>query len=255
MTRLLLVNGNTSNTVTQKLLAEAERYAGANVQISAVTARFGADLVSNRASNVIAGHAVLDAVAHHQDPYDAVLVAISLDTAVEALREVLSVPVVGMTEAACWQACLVGNRFGVVMPDRNTLPLYRERILNYGLRERLAGLRAIEATVQTHHAAPAGSEAALRAAIMDLVVNEGSEAVVLAGASMTGLQRRLQPLVPVPLLDGIASGVILLEGLIRLNLPHSHVNGDGKPYTTTLSGLSGPCTELLSGLPSARKSI
>ena len=255
MTRLLLVNGNTSNTVTQKLLAEAERHAGANVQISAVTARFGADLVSNRASNVVAGHAVLDAVAHHQDPYDAVLVAISLDTAVEALREVLSVPVVGMTEAACWQACLVSNRFGVVMPDRNTLPLYRERILNYGLRERLAGLRAIEATVQTHHAAPADSEAALHAAIMDLVVNEGSEAVVLAGASMTGLQRRLQPLIPVPLLDGIASGVILLEGLIRLNLPTSHVNGDRKPYNTTLSGLSGPCTELLSGLPSARTSI
>ena len=255
MTRLLLVNGNTSLTVTQKLLAEAERYAGANVQISAVTARFGADLVSDRASNVIAGHAVLDAVAHYQGHYDAVLVAISLDTAVEALRDVLSVPVVGMTEAACWQACLIGNRFGVVMPGRQTLPLYRERIVHYGLRDRLAGLRALEATVETHHAAPADSESALRTAIMDLVDQEGSEAVVLAGASMTGLQRRLQPLVPVPLLDGIASGVTLLEGLIRLNLPTSSMHGDGKPYPTTFSGLSEPCTALLSGLPSARRPI
>lgn len=73
-------------------------------------------------------------------------------------------------------------------------------------------------------------------------------------ANVTHFNRR-EPLVPVPLLDGIASGVTLLEGLIRLNLPIAPMNDDGKPYPTTFSGLSGPCTALLSGLPSARSPI
>ncbi|WP_447928723.1 aspartate/glutamate racemase family protein [Vreelandella sp. EE27] len=252
MTQLLLVNGNTSETVTQKLLAEAKRHAGDNVHITSVTARFGADLVSDRASALIAGHAVLDAVAHYEGSYDGVLVAISLDTALEALRELLNVPVVGMTEAACWQACLVGSRFGVIMSGRHTLPLYRERILSYGLSERLAGMRAIEASIQTHHAAPGDSEEAVLAAIMDLVVNEGSEAIVLAGASMTGLKHRLQPRVSVPLLDGIACGITLLEGLIRLNLPLARLNTTTRPSTHTLTGLSHACSNLLNGLSPER---
>ena len=49
-----------------------------------------------------------------------------------------------------------------------------------------------------------------------LVEEDGAEAVVLCGAAMAGMAEKLKAEVPVPLVDGIASGVPLCEMLVRL---------------------------------------
>ncbi len=62
-------------------------------------------------------------------------------------------------------------------------------------------------------------------------VAEGSDAVILGGAALAGMAPRLQPGSPVPLLDGIAAGVKLLEMLVALKLP--------KPSAGSLKAPSG----------------
>ncbi len=45
---------------------------------------------------------------------DAVVIGVSFDVGLRALRELMDVPVVGMTEAACLVACTLGGPFGIV---------------------------------------------------------------------------------------------------------------------------------------------
>lgn len=72
--------------------------------------------------------------------YDAFAIANSLDPALVDLREMLSIPVLSFMENSCFTACTMGERFAVITPNRKMVPRYREIVLGYGLRDRLAGL-------------------------------------------------------------------------------------------------------------------
>src|SRR3712207_3329710 len=98
--RILLINGNTTPFVTETAAAEARRSCRADTEITAVTATFGAAIIATRVEHAIAEHAMVELAARHAGESEAVLVAVSYDTGLRALRELLPVPVVGMTEAA-----------------------------------------------------------------------------------------------------------------------------------------------------------
>lgn len=217
--RVLVVNANTSQIVTDKVTAEALRSASPGTEIVAVTGTFGARVIGTRAEHAIAEHSTIALVSTHAGGCDAVLVAVSYDTGVRGARELLSVPVVGMTEAGLLTACLLGGRIGVVTFGRRVLPLYQELIASYGLAARIAGYRVLESTAAYGRGAHPELDAEIAAAARDLVERDGAETVVLTGAVMAGVPRRLQASIPVPVVDCIAAGVRQAELLAGLALP------------------------------------
>jgi allantoin racemase len=242
--KLLVANANTTEAITALCAATARAAAAPGTEIIPATPRFGPAVISTRAENVVAGHALLECLAEHAGQVDAVLLAVSHDTALEAARSLLACPVVGMTEAACLTACLLGGRFGLVTMGM-TEP-YRERIAQYGLTERLAGLGAIAMTPPEALADPEGAAAQLRAAIAELA-GRGADAVVLGGAALAGMLPRVQPGAPVPLLDGIACGVKLAEALVALRLPKPQQGSYAPPRGRASGGLGPALTDLLRG--------
>lgn len=76
--------------------------------------------------------------------HDAFVVANSLDPALVELREMLDIPVISFMEVNCFVACMMGERFGMIGVNPKVLSRYREIILGYGLRHRLAALEAME---------------------------------------------------------------------------------------------------------------
>lgn len=213
--RLLLINGNTSQFVTDACAAEARRFAAADTEIIAVTAPFGARIIGSRAENAIAQHAILELAAKHQPGCDAVIIAVSMDTGLPALREVLPVPVVGMTEAALLTACMLGGRFGVVTTGKHMPPIYPELIESYGLESQLSAIDALD-VVAAQFGRPDTMVEGLRTAARDMVSNARADCVILAGAALAGMQRSLMSQVPVPLLDGIECAVRQAELLVRM---------------------------------------
>src|SRR5258708_5328007 len=73
--RILLINPNTSATITDILAARMREIAGPGVTILPVTGRFGAPYIASRAAAAIAGHAALDALAEHGLDCDVVYLA------------------------------------------------------------------------------------------------------------------------------------------------------------------------------------
>ena len=75
--------------------------------------------------------------------YDAFVIANSLDPGLVELREVLDIPVTSFMEVCCHTACMMGEKFGIIVSNEKFIHRYREIAIGYGLRERLA---AVEAT-------------------------------------------------------------------------------------------------------------
>ncbi|WP_270934286.1 aspartate/glutamate racemase family protein [Falsiroseomonas oryzae] len=243
--RLLVANPNTTPQVTELCANAARAVASPGTEIVPLTGRFGARIINSRAENAIAAHAMLDLLAENAKGADAVLLAVSYDTALLAAREVLDVPVVGMTEASMHAACLLGTRFGLV--TFGTPFIYHELVAQQGLTGRLAGIRAITANAVDAYSNPAMVDQLVAEAATAVATEAGAEVVVLCGAAMAGMPARIAARVPVPVIDGIAAGVGMCEMLVRLKPAKARSGSLAHPGARPTIGLAAPLEALLKG--------
>ena len=226
--RLLIINPNNSESVTALIEAEARRSASPGTQITMQTAAFGVAYIETRFEALIGAYATAQRAAEHHAGHDAVIVAAFGDPGLAGLREVLPVPVLGMTESALATACLLGHRFSIVAISQRIQAWYREVVEANGLIGRLASIRALDrplasiGNVQDEHAD------ALRVLCERAVREDGAEVIVLAGAPLAGLARSLHGQLPVPVVDGVSSAVRHAETLVALQ-PGKAVEGSFAP--------------------------
>lgn len=247
--KLLLINPNTTQAVTDVALAAARAAARPGTELHAVTGHFGPAVIGSRAENALAAHSVLQLASEHAGACDAVLLAVSLDTGLWACRELLPMPVVGMTEAGLLMGCTLATRIGLVTYGARMGPLYRELAESYGLAARLAGIATLDVSPQQTFSQPLQVHAAVLAAVQQLVQHDQAEAVLLAGAAMAGLAVTLQPQVTVPLLDGVACAVALAEARLRLQLPKARSGSVSPTGGREVHGVSAALTTLFAGRP------
>jgi allantoin racemase len=216
--RILVLNANTTEFVTEAAVAEGRRVASPGTEIVPVTADFGAAIIATRAEHAIAEYAAVVLAARHARDCDAVVIAVSYDTGLKALREMLPIPVVGMTEAALLTACMLGGPIGLISLGRRVWPIYRELIEGYGLAGRIAGSQVLESTAAYRPGDTSALDAELVTTAGRLIEQDGAESIVVLGAVTAGAARRIEDRVPVPVLDGMRCAVPQAELLARLGL-------------------------------------
>jgi allantoin racemase len=209
MRKLLVINPNTSASVSALLQTHVQAAAGLHVQVSTVTARFGAPYISDEASYAVAAHATLDAwaaaLAGAKQAPDAVLIGCFGDPGLLALRESSPVPVTGLAEAAFIEAARHG-RFAIVTGGERWGPMLQRLAQALGHAPSLAGIHTVAPTGAQLAADPAAARTLLAQACRDAVRQLGAQAVILGGAGLAGMAAALQPGLGVPLIDSVLAG-------------------------------------------------
>ena len=215
MRRLLVINPNTSASVSALLQTHVQAAAGLHVQVRTVTARFGAPYISDEASYAVASHATLDTWAaalvgtgetgSEPETPDAVLIGCFGDPGLLALRESSPVPVTGLAEAAFIEAARHG-RFAIVTGGERWGPMLQRLAQALGHAPSLAGIHTVAPTGAQLAADPAAARTLLTQACRDAVRQLGAQAVILGGAGLAGMAAALQPGVSVPLIDSVLAG-------------------------------------------------
>lgn len=214
--RLLLINPNISDSVSELIRAEAQRCACPDTRITMATAPFGVAYIETRFESVIGAYAVACMAAEHHAAHDAVVVAAFGDPGVAGLREALPCPVVGLTEAALASACLLGQRFSIVAISQRIRAWYRETVQAYGLESRLASIRGLDEPLADIGRVQDDQGERLVRLAERCVDEDGADVIVLAGAPLAGLARTLAGRLPVPAVDGVSSAVRHAESLVAL---------------------------------------
>jgi len=204
--RILLINPNTSATITDILAARMRDIAGPGIPIVPATGRFGAPYIASRAAVAIAGHAALDALAEHVSDCDVVYLACFGDPGLAALKEVSPVPVVGMAEASIESACHLGCRFAIVTGGAAWAPMLKELVTGLGRSDRLAAVRAVEQSGDEIAHDPGAALDRLVEACNACASEDGADSVILGGAGLAGLAARVQGSVPVPVICSVEAG-------------------------------------------------
>ena len=209
MPSVLIINPNTSASVTALLRDHALAAAPTGGAVRTVTARFGARYISSELSAAVAAHAVLDAYAHdvaaHGEP-GAVLIGCFGDPGLLALRELAAVPVHGLAEASMAAAGSTG-RYAIVTGGVHWPPMLRRLAWSLDLLAPLAGIVTVERSGAALAADPTAAVALLGQACRQAIAQHQPASLLLGGAALAGMAAALAPSLPIPLLDSVACGV------------------------------------------------
>lgn len=245
--KLLLINPNTSQSVTDLIEAEARRAAAPNTTISVLTAAFGVAYIETRFESLIGAYATATLAAEHCGQHDAIVVAAFGDPGIDGLREALDIPVVGLTESALMSACLLGKRFSIVAISRRIAAWYRECVQANGLIDRLASIRCLDRLLQDIGKVQDDHTEHLQALCLSAVEDDGADVIIIAGAPLAGLARSIRDQIPVPVVDGVSSAVCHAQTLVSLNPVPARRGSFAPPPIKPNQGLPDGITRLLAG--------
>lgn len=234
--RILVVNVNTTARITEAQVATARAVAAPGTEIVGLTPEFGAESVEGHFESYLAAVGVMDAVTRYNGEFDAVIQAGFGEHGREGLQELLSVPVVDITEAAASTAMLLGKKYSVITTLSRTVSLIEERLLVAGLHERCASVRAADLPVLEIEDSPERTLEAILAEAKVAIEQDRAEVLILGCGGMTGIADRISEILGVPVIDGVAAAIKIAEGLVSLGLGTSKVHSFAAPRAKLLKG-------------------
>ncbi|MBY3063714.1 aspartate/glutamate racemase family protein [Rhizobium laguerreae] len=240
--RILIVNPNTTASMTEKAATAARAVAASGTEIIAATSRMGPVSIEGHYDGALAIPGLLAELKERQTAgYDAAVIACFDDTGLEAARTFADVPILGLCESAVVTAGFLAQRFTVVTTLERSRVLIDNLVRRYGMGDR-AKVRASDIPVLELEDAGSGAIGKLRAEIERALLEDGAEAIVLGCAGMTDLARELQEIYGVPVVDGVAAAVKQAETLVSLGLSTSkrgsYASPLPKPFIGAMSGFS-----------------
>ncbi len=207
--KILLINPNTSRFVTDRAVASAQAAASTGTQVEGVTGMIGAPIINSAADLAVGAYSALELAAEHADEFDAVGLAVSFDCGLEAVRELLDAPVVGMAEACVRQALKFGDRFAVVSFAERTKPLYSKLMLKYADASQIAAVNCIPGLPAEVLQDPVQLQLLAEEAVAATVRQTDCDSVILLATAFAGLVSDLNSERPV--VDCAAALIGVLE--------------------------------------------
>lgn len=223
---ILIVNPNTSAPMTAAIAAAARAVAAPGTTITAVQPSFGPVSIEGHVDETVAAAGVAEqvALAAPQRP-DAVLIACFGDPGLDAARELVSAPVLGIAEAAFHAAAMLSTGFSVVTTMNRTIVMAERLVQRYGFERQCRGIHGTELPVLALEDCGEDTVALIETAAREALARDRSEAIVLGCAGMAPLCATLQQRLGVPVIDGVAVAVKFAESLAALGLAPAR-NGD-----------------------------
>lgn len=213
--KLLLINPNTTNTMTRTIAAAARAAAGASTEVVAVQPTFGPVSIESHYEEAFAAAGVAEqAWLARAAPPQATVIACFGDPGLDAAREVLDGPVLGIAEAAFHAASLLATGFSVVTTLTRTCVTAERLVQRYGFERTCRGVHGTDIPVLALEDGSAALEQIEHAA-REALARDRSGALVLGCAGMAPLCAQLSRRLSVPVVDGVAAAVKLAESLVQ----------------------------------------
>ena len=220
--RILVVNPNTTEAMTEHLRRELTPLANAGTELEFVNPEHGPVSIESAYDEALAIPPTLDLVrGAERDGFDAVVLACFSDPGLTAARELVSIPVVGIEESTLHLAAQLGHRFTVVTTFQERVPSKIEHVVASGLASRLASIRPLGMSVLEMDADPARTKARILEVAGAAVRDDGAEVIILGCAGLAGYAADVERELQIAVLDPSPVALKTAEMLVDLGLRHS----------------------------------
>ena len=220
--KILVINPNTTASMTDKIAIAARAIARPDTQIVTANSQDGPASIQGFLDVATCIPGLLAEVAKHPD-VDAIVIACFDDTGVDAVRTLVDVPVLGIGEAAYHAASMIANKFSVITTLSRSVPGLENNLMLYGLAQKCARVRATDIPVLKLEEGDPATLFKIKSEIRESIAQDNTEAIVLGCAGMDDLMAQLSKEFGLPVIDGIAAGVTFAEALVNNRLRTSKI--------------------------------
>ncbi len=210
--KLLVVNPNTTASMTQAAVAQVRALAGADVQVMGVTATFGHPVIASWVSFVVGAHAALSASAGAAQDFDGMLLACFGDPGLAALQATSAVPVAGMAQSALREAVGAGRPYRIITAGAAWEGMLHATVRLEQAGELLERVVILQGTGLDAAADPQGFLAQIQRELDD-AAKSGVPTMILGGVGFAGLRSSLN--YPGILIDGLEAATRALLAAVR----------------------------------------
>ena len=208
--KILVINPNSSIEMTESIKETVRAAAGDRFEAEVCRITEAPPFIGSYADQLASGPHLLRLLKEQEDNYDGFIIACHLDPCLDAAKEITGKPVMGIGEVSMRMAPLLGRKFSVVGSSSTTTYLKRRMVEQYGLEKFLASVRAPKPEWT------GSQEELLIRAAGQAVREDGADVIVLGCAGFTGLDEAIKDDVKVPVLDGVACALAVMEGVLNM---------------------------------------
>jgi allantoin racemase len=237
--RLNQSTGDEFINIIQEYL-ENQMSPGYGVKVRSI--KYGGELPTSEYYICIATPYIVEEILKgEREGYDGAIVGCFGNLAVRQAREVVKIPVVGPGEAACYVACLLGDKISIITTgariQHKNLKLnekyhhqfytsIQRELQAQGLLDRVVSIRTTN--ISSEGGIGAFTEEGLISECKVLleqgkkaIEEDGADVLVLGCALMMGVANKIQEDLGVPVVDPTLTALKVTEMLISMNLTHS----------------------------------
>ncbi|MHA1151191.1 MAG: aspartate/glutamate racemase family protein [Alphaproteobacteria bacterium] len=228
--RVHVINPNSTQSMTDMIGACARSVASPGTEIIATNPTSAPASIEGQYDEAMSLAGLLAEVAKGERAgADGFVVACFDDVGLGACREIATGPVLGICEAAMHAASMIATGFSVVTTLDRSVPLIEDLAYRYGMERRCRRVRAADIPVLALEQPGSNARQKLLDEITRSVREDRCEAVILGCAGMADLTAWLTEEAGVPVIDGVAVAVRMVEALVGAGLSTSKVGAYARP--------------------------
>ncbi len=220
--KILVINPNTTESMTEHLRRELAPLKGPDTELTVVNPAHGPVSIESAYDEAMAIPPTLELVKQaEKDGYDAVVLACFSDPGLEAARELVSIPVVGIEESTLHVAAMLGHKFSIMTARSQRVPNKIEHVKQCDLADKLASVRPLGMSVLEMDAEPQRAKSRIMDVAGAAVREDGAEVIILGCAGLAGYSAEIEQELGVTVLDPSPIALKIAEMLVSLKLTHS----------------------------------
>ena len=168
------------------------------------------------------------------DGTDAIIINCASDPGLDAARELSSIPVVGVAQAAFSLATVLAQKFSVVAILERDIPDLDRMFRLYGVLDRVASVRVMDMPVLELFKDRKKAICAMTDAALLALREDRAEAITFDCTGLSGIVTEIKSNLAaegfeVPVIDPVAASMKLAESLVELKLCHSKLTYPDPP--------------------------
>ena len=216
--KILIINPNSSAEMTAAIQKSAEAFAGDEFYVETKLTEGAPRFIETYEDQAKAAPGLISLLRQHENEFDAFILACHCDPNLDLAKEITVKPVIGIGEASMKIASMLGHRFSVVSTSSHSIPNKEALVRKYFLEGALASVKA-----PPDESRECGEKEKTLSAANAAVEEDMAEVIVLGCAGMTGLDKKIQNELGVPVLDGVICALIIASGLVKYGVATSKV--------------------------------
>jgi allantoin racemase len=220
--RILVINPNTSESVTDHIRRELEKIKRADTELTVVNPEHGPVSIESVYDEALATPPTLELVREaNEEGYDAIVLACFSDPGLDAAKEISEIPVIGIEEATMHIASMLGHKFSITTGSPSRAPVREIHTKLRNIEGAFASALVMNMPVLEMDAEPEKAKARILELSRQAVEEDGAEVIILGCAGLTGYAEDVERELGVVVLDPTSVAFKIAEAIADMGLSHS----------------------------------